>query len=219
MNGGRACHAFEASRCDAINFAANWPLPFPSAFPSRPSYTLSLFSTACDINSWSLEREGLEQTRGSRANNALQVARSPSATFRQLFRGSRISRCCNKIARFDPNPSLLFFSVNLHDKSSSRSPNISPLVITCERNRCKVKIGMIIPCTKFLYRRYFTSRLIKKRSYLSTLRSNYIGRVMASLYDFGTFQTGKRERERRKERKGSINSLVPSGKPSFRNVT
>lgn len=44
---------------------------------------------------------------------------------------------------------------------------------------------------------------------------------MASLYDFGTFQTGKRERERerRKERKGSINSLVPSGKPSFRNVT
>lgn len=91
MNGGRACHAFEASRCDAINFAANWPLPFPPAFPSRPSYTLSLFSTACDINSWSLEREGLEQTRGSRANNALQVARSPSATFRQLFRGSRIS--------------------------------------------------------------------------------------------------------------------------------
>lgn len=80
---------------------------------------------------------------------------------------------------------------------------------------------MIIPCTEFLYRRYFTSRLIKKRSYLSTLRSNYIGRVMASLYDFGTFQTGKRERERecRKERKGSINSLVPSGKPSFRNVT
>lgn len=76
---------------------------------------------------------------------------------------------------------------------------------------------MIIPCTEFLYRRYFTSRLIKKRSYLSTLRSNYIGRVMASLYDFGTFQTGKRER--RKERKGSINSLVPSGKPSFRNVT
>lgn len=36
---------------------------------------------------------------------------------------------------------------------------------------------------------------------------------------FGTFQAGKREREYRKERKGSINSLVPSRKPSFRNVT
>lgn len=45
---------------------------------------------------------------------------------------------------------------------------------------------------------------------------------MASLYDSKfRYVSGWKEREReyRKERKGSINSLVPSRKPSFRNVT
>lgn len=165
MNGGRACHAFEASRCDAINFAANWPLP--STFPSPPSccYALSLFSTARGINSWSPfpEREGLEQTRGSRANNARSNLRfsyyplllpPPSTTFRQVFRGSRISRCCNKIACFDnPRPlALALHRLIFRDKFSN------PIFLR-EWNRCRIKDisspfpFFILYCIKFSYGR------------------------------------------------------------------
>lgn len=88
MNGGRACHAFEASRCDAINFR-----PLPSLL-----LTLSLFSTARGINS---EEEGRARANKKLASKqrCSQVAppNSPTApylsfntTFRQqLFRGSK----------------------------------------------------------------------------------------------------------------------------------